>query len=247
MTDFLRSYPRAVIFDVYQTLVFIGPAPDDSEDRWAELWRASGAPGACPTLDEFAAGCREIVDREHRLARETGIAWPEVVWPEIILRAAPALCSMEQSTRDQWIFDHQMCLRMVQLAPGAAAVLSGLHRAGVVLGIASNAQAYTLRELQSLMARESLGFESFDPKFCVWSFACGFSKPAPYFFRILSARLVQGGIAPYEVLMVGDRIDNDILPARRLGWQTWHLSDVAPPGDGGSWLALGETLEKLQK
>jgi len=247
MTDSLRSYPRAVIFDVYQTLVLIGPAPGDAEDRWAGLWRVSGAPGARPTLEAFAADCREIVDREHRSARAIGIAWPEIVWSEIVLEALPALGEMEQSAREKWIFEHQMCLRTVQLAPGAATVLSGLRSAGVLLGIASNAQSYTLRELQSVLMPGSVGIESFDRKFCVWSFACGFSKPDPYFFRILSAMLAHRGIAPHDTLMVGDRIDNDILPTRRLGWQTWHLSDVAPPSDGGSWLALGETLEKLKK
>ncbi|MFY8215615.1 MAG: HAD family hydrolase [Chthoniobacterales bacterium] len=236
-----------MIFDVYQTIIRVGPAPDDAENRWVGLWSASGELGACPTLDTFAADCREIVDGEHRRARAAGIAFPEVVWPEVILRAVPSLVKMEKSVLDRWIFDHQMCLRTVELAPGAATVLSELHRSGALFGIASNAQSYTLRELQSVMVTGSDGFELFDPRFCVWSFACGFSKPDPYFFRILSARLAHRGIAPHETLMVGDRMDNDILPARGLGWQTWHLSDRAEPSDGGSWLALGETLEKLNK
>ena len=48
----------------------------------------------------------------------------------------------------------------------------------------------------------------------------GRSKPAPDLF--LSA-LDTLGCAPEEACMVGDRIDNDIRPAKRLGMKTVRL------------------------
>ncbi|HIQ00052.1 TPA: HAD family hydrolase, partial [Candidatus Bipolaricaulota bacterium] len=42
----------------------------------------------------------------------------------------------------------------------------------------------------------------------------GVAKPDPLFFRMILDGL---GLAPSEAVMVGDRLDHDILPARLLG------------------------------
>jgi putative hydrolase of the HAD superfamily len=106
------------------------------------------------------------------------------------------------------------------------------------LGIASNAQAYTGPELDAGLAEASLTSAVFAPDLVLWSWQLGFSKPDPYFFQVLLARLAARGIAPGEALMVGDRADNDIAPARAAGLMTWHLQ---AKGDGG-WAALGAAL-----
>lgn len=238
MTAPPRSYPKAVIFDVYQTILRVGPAPDDASERWRKLWAAAGADEACPTLDAFSIRCRRIVDAEHAWAKACGIEWPEVVWPEVLVRALPALAALENDARDQWVLDHQSCLRTLSPMPEMPNLLIELHRSDVVLGIASNAQAYTLRESDAVFDGLFHWREVFDLELCVWSYACGFSKPAPHIFMMLTARLLQRGIAPHEILMVGDRMDNDIMPARQFGWQTWHLCDQADPDYGGSGAAL---------
>ncbi len=45
----------------------------------------------------------------------------------------------------------------------------------------------------------------------------GVSKPDPEIFR---RALSRAGCAPHEAVMIGDRLDNDILPAKRLGMRT---------------------------
>jgi ribonucleotide monophosphatase NagD (HAD superfamily) len=63
----------------------------------------------------------------------------------------------------------------------------------------------------------------------------------PVLVQSSSARLRAQGIAPGETLMVGDRVDNDIAPARAQGWQTWRLGE----GDGmsgGDWVQLAAAL-----
>jgi len=57
---------------------------------------------------------------------------------------------------------------------------------------------------------------------------------------MLTARLEARGISPTETLMVGDRLDNDIEPARAFGWHTWLLAATKPTGGqlGGNWRDL---------
>ncbi|MBX7246420.1 MAG: HAD-IA family hydrolase [Candidatus Sumerlaeaceae bacterium] len=49
----------------------------------------------------------------------------------------------------------------------------------------------------------------------------GCEKPGQ---RIFELALEQAGVAPEQALMVGDRIDNDIIPAKRVGMKTLWLS-----------------------
>lgn len=46
---------------------------------------------------------------------------------------------------------------------------------------------------------------------------CGLRKPDPALFD-LAAR--KAGVPPDRIMMAGDRLDNDIAPAKRAGWQT---------------------------
>jgi HAD superfamily hydrolase (TIGR01549 family) len=47
--------------------------------------------------------------------------------------------------------------------------------------------------------------------------AWGYSKPAPEFFARISRT---AGLQPVEIIYVGDRLDNDVLPAHRAGMKT---------------------------
>jgi FMN phosphatase YigB (HAD superfamily) len=38
--------------------------------------------------------------------------------------------------------------------------------------------------------------------------------------------------------MVGDRLDNDIEPARAFGWQTWQLMSAKQNEHAGNWQDL---------
>jgi FMN phosphatase YigB (HAD superfamily) len=126
----------------------------------------------------------------------------------------------------------------LRLANGAAECLRQLNDRGVLLGIASNSQAYTLRELTTALHGPGLNLSMFDRELRFWSFENGFSKPDPHVFRILTARLETRGIRPAETLMVGDRLDNDIEPAQAQGWKTWHLVATRQSGPSGNWPQL---------
>ena len=109
--------------------------------------------------------------------------------------------------------------------PGAAEFLSGLQNRGLLTGIASNAQSYTLAEL----AAAGIDPSPFPPHLCFWSWQQGYSKPDPGVFQHLATQLATNhSIQPQEILMIGDRADNDIQPARSAGWKIWHFQGEWP-------------------
>ncbi len=93
---------------------------------------------------------------------------------------------------------------------GMIELLAALRAAGFSLGIVAN-QPLTLPAKLERLGMAGL-FDSADG-----SAALGLSKPDPRLFLAVCARL---GAAPADCLMIGDRIDNDIAPARLLGMRT---------------------------
>jgi putative hydrolase of the HAD superfamily len=230
---------RAVIFDIYGTLLELRPPPADADARWARLWRdALGRPVRLG-LSEFASACERLIAREHAAARTVGIEFPEVCWPAIAAEALPELACLSDAERDELLFHHAGLTHTVRLADGAAATLRLLRDSGRPLGIASNSQPYTIRELDLALSGAGLSTTIFRPELRFFSFEHGFSKPDPHVCRLLTARLRALGVKPSEILAVGDRLDNDIEPARAHHWQTWHLA----PQTGG-WEALRDWLQR---
>ena len=135
--------------------------------------------------------------------------------------------------------DHETGIRAAILGWDRECV--GLE-SGVEMGIASNAQPYTLRELEESLQKRRLSLAVFARELCFWSFEHGFSKPDPHVFRLLSARLRTRGVRPDETLMVGDRSDNDIEPAQGQGWQTWKLDSAREGANEGGWDRLREFI-----
>lgn len=237
--------PRAVLFDVYSTLLLVGPPPSDAEARWKRLWSTFLPQPPRWTRLEFSAACSQVIARRHSEARARGISWPEIQWPSVVIELIPELRQLSEPDQEEFIYAHIQTGRTLRLDPAAAATLQWLARRGTTLGVASNSQAYTLRELESELAGHALSLEIFQPELCFWSFQHGFSKPDPHVFQFLTARLEARGIAPSEALMVGDRSDNDIQPARRFGWQAWHVTAADSP-NGGPWGTLLSQFQSLR-
>lgn len=234
--------PGAVICDVYGTLLDVGPRPTNADLLWEQLWREHLGSTPRLALAALSANTTSRIDTEHARARATGIAHPEIDWSAILVEALPELGALDGASLDEFIRHHMSLSRTLRLMPGAAPALRALRERGVRLGIASNAQAYTLSELEDLLHPEHLGLSTFDPELRFWSFEHGYSKPDPRAFRWLALRLGRMGVSPEATLMVGDRPDNDLAPAALQGWRTWHLrTDGTGPG-AGSWSNLTEQL-----
>ena len=56
---------------------------------------------------------------------------------------------------------------------------------------------------------------------CLSSAEVGLEKPDPAIFDLA---LSQAGCSPPQAVMIGDRLDNDIRPARLLGWRTIRIA-----------------------
>ena len=236
---------RAVLFDIYGTLFRVGLPPADADAQWQRLFEETlGTPPPLNRL-HFAAACSRVVARRHETARARGIPYPEILWPAVVLEVVPQLRRLPAAGFRRFIYQQMQIGRHIELHPGVAPVLRMLRVRNCLLGLVSNAQAYTREELDVHLGRVGLAPDCFRTDLCFFSFEHGFAKPDPHVFQWATIRLESLGIGPAETLMVGDRLDNDIEPARAFGWQTWHLHSQAGDGrTGGSWEQLRAWLDQ---
>ena len=100
---------------------------------------------------------------------------------------------------------------LYDLYPDAGAALARLRAAGVRVAIAGNQPAGAERSVAPVVEPGDL---------VATSAAWGVSKPDPAFFARLLEEL---GLEAASVAYVGDRVDNDVLPAAQAGLFTVHL------------------------
>jgi FMN phosphatase YigB (HAD superfamily) len=198
---------RAVVFDVYGTLLEApagGVKPDPAADaRLREIIRAHGhEPPESPSMDLHHA-----VRRCHAAA---GHAHPEVdlrqLWRDLL-----GLGPDDDTTG--LVLEIEAAWHPARLMPGAADVLEELVAGGIPLGLLSNAQCNMLYDLGA-----PAGW--FEPDLTILSYRHRIAKPAPELFRLILERLAARGIAPAEVLMVGNDPLHDIAPAAAVGMRT---------------------------
>jgi len=235
---------RASVFDIYNTVLEVGPAPPDAEVRWSRLCRGLGEGDAAPSLAEFDARCREAIGSRRAIAQAGGIRFPEVFWPDITRAVFPALAALSEDLLDTFLYEHAQLARTARLMTGAGEALGELSRRGAILGLCSNCQPYTLRELGRALALAGLSPSLFDPQLCFYSFRAGFAKPDPAAFGRLEQDLAGRQIPLAEALFVGDSLDHDIHPAQSRGWRTWHLAAAAEGRPGGDWFRLLEFVRQ---
>ena len=153
---------RAAIFDVYGTLMEIGPPPPDPDASWRKLFQETfGTQPSFGWLD-YSAACKRVVERQHTDAKALGISFPEIVWPSIVREVIPAFSKLSSQAREEFIFQQVQIGRSLRLFPEAGRELKRLSDKGCALGIASNAQQYTLRELSEALSGSGTDFNLFD-------------------------------------------------------------------------------------
>jgi FMN phosphatase YigB (HAD superfamily) len=231
---------HAVIFDVYGTILEVAPGPSDAEERWVSLWHDLLAASPRLSLAAFSTACARVIARESSAAKSLGVPWPEIYWPDIVGEVLPEFGRFREPDRAEFLYRQAQIWHTVRRMPGAAEALRKVSDAGLLLGIASNAQPYAPREVERELAPVGLSLALFHRSLCFWSFEHGFSKPDPHVFRLLAMRLAALGVPPSQTSMVGDHLDNDVLPARAQGWRTWQVTTlpVQPGNSSGDWLQV---------
>lgn len=206
-----RAWPslhfRAVIFDVYGTLL-VAPAggvkPDPAADPGIrEILRSHEVdPPDSPTL-----ALHHAVRRHHAASPAEH---PEVdlreLWREVL--DLPPGTDTETMT-----IEIQNAWQPARPMPDAAATVACLARAGIAIGILSNAQCDTLAALGPVA-------DPIDPGLTILSYQHGIAKPSPALFRLMVERLAARGIRTEETLFVGNDPLHDIAPARAAGFAT---------------------------
>jgi len=202
---------KAVLFDVYETLLTGAPVADPEPGLRALLKEHRLDFPPHPRLID---ALRDAIAREHERSPDPH---PEIEIRELWRELLPGL-----GDPDRFALAAERVMRPVRKMPGAHEAIESAHAAGLTLGIVSNAQASTRHLLE-----EHLGGATrrFDPNLVVLSHAHLSAKPGPRLFEIALARLAIRGIAPADTLMIGDSPANDLEPARALGLRTHHFHD----------------------
>jgi FMN phosphatase YigB (HAD superfamily) len=163
------------------------------------------------------------------------------VTPFTLMAALGALIERGEDHRGVWdllgvpVPDLRPDVRASDLYPDALRCVRAVRSAGLVVGIAGNQPAGVVDQLAGL---------GFDADLVASSAVWGVQKPSSAFF----ARIVHElGMPAHAILYVGDRLDNDVVPASAVGMRTAFIRR-------GPWGALHarsaadlriETLDEL--
>jgi putative hydrolase of the HAD superfamily len=207
----MRFHPplRAILFDVYGTL----------------LRSSAGEMHPDPAM-------RALIEQAHARSPHP---FPEVDIREIHAAMHPALAPAEI---ERLAIVHEQTVNPVTAMPGAVETLRELSSRGLLLGLVSNAQFYTVPVMEGCLGEplENLGI---DPGLCILSYLERRAKPDVHLFEVARGRLLERGIQPAEVLYVGNDVRNDIDPAEAAGFRTTLFA-----GDESSLRLRGRSIEE---
>lgn len=110
----------------------------------------------------------------------------------------------------EWSPERRAKRQGIELRPGIDSVLRDLHVRGLKLGLAANQPAHVIANLEGLGIGDLFSHREVSGHH-------GFRKPDVRLFMRACEDL---GVEPEQCIMVGDRVDNDIVPAKLLGMRT---------------------------
>ena len=189
-------------------------------EAWRRALRESGGTFSDAAFDEEYAACRAAQDRSFRVRLSTAFLGPD-----------PDLAALEARASRYWHYP-----------PGALhadvmPTLEALRGAGYRLGVIAN---------QPSQVRTALQRDGLVPYFETWGVSddLGLHKPDPALFL---RTLELAGAPPVRTVMVGDRLDYDMVPAKAAGMRTvWVLRGEAPDDPTPAQLAIPDaTIQDL--
>lgn len=198
---------KAVLFDLFQTLVRYEPPREETESRVLHEFGIDVSPEALSrplvVADEFiyneiarrplsARTPEEVtalyVEHQDILLREAGIAYDKKL-------TLTMLGKMRETKMELVLFD--------DVAPA----LDALKKRGLILGMISNVEQDMSRTFARLRLTDWL-------QIMVTSQEAGANKPNPLIFKYALEKI---GVPPSEALFVGDQYQVDVMGARAAG------------------------------
>lgn len=245
---------RAVIFDIYGTLIisgsgdvgggdvgggdvdggdvdggFIGRVSliDDGDER--EVGVGGGLRPAIPVTAATAEAFRSEVAAFHAATSLPPGERAEVdaleVWRRLLASRGRGDLATDPWSVAELAAEFESRTNPTWPMPGAAVALEALAGRPLALGIVSNAQAFTLPLIEDLVGGP-LSSSAFDLDLCLFSYRYRRAKPSPSLFRTLRAALRRRGISASEAVYVGNDMLNDVWAAGRAGLRTvWFAGD----------------------
>ncbi len=227
---------RCIAFDFYGTMFISGVGDigiDEEQDtRHASFFEAALSDSGF-IVNSQTAGVRGIelfqktINRHINQKKDEGIEHPEPdiisVWLDVLNELSEkslisGAVSKERAIR--FAIEFEFRVNRVWPFPGLVQVLTKLLERGYTLGIISNSQFYTPLAFSAIIGKSPKEF-GFDPDLLNWSYVSGLKKPDIRFYKLFTETLAQSkGLTPEEVLYVGNDIQKDIYPAKRLGMKT---------------------------
>jgi FMN phosphatase YigB (HAD superfamily) len=261
----VRLGVRAVLWNVYGTLLAIPQGEllfehptafvmSNALDKtiqefkmWASMSRKPGQPS------EYMQTIYSQILSEQRSVPGGGERHPEVcserVWEAILKRLlqkdykfdAGFFGSLNEFSRKVAYFFHAS-LQGTACYEGAAQAMRAVHDAGLAQGLLADGQCFTTVQLQRGLSKqddEAKLDELLTDGLTVLSCDVRGRKPSERLFRQALETLTAQGIGADEVLHVGSRVQQDLVPARRLGMKTALFA-----GDKASLQATPEQLKE---
>ena len=220
MRNNLEHAVKCVLFDIYGTLFISGSgdigAARHSRKETLELKNLLVENHVRKEPDEILRAFFETIEKHHNLQKKKGIDYPEVeidrVWMEV-------LGSKDRAAVRDFAIRFELIANPVYPMPNLKATLSAFRKNGTPMGIISNAQFFT-PYLFSLFLQADMDQLGFDPGLVFFSYQWGYAKPSLFLHRKALEKIRTDGLAPDSLLVVGNDMLNDILPASRIGFST---------------------------
>ena len=210
----------AMLFDVYGTLLISGAGDIGLNRRPIErIGDLQGLLKRC-AIDRTPKSLVDALDRTienaHRIRRQQGIDYPEVdivqVWQQV-------LGIDDISSVKDFALEYELLINSAYPMPGFEELLLACKTRKMPMGIISNAQFYTVDVLERFLGA-TLGRRGFDQRLLFFSWREGYAKPSSVMFKRAKTVLVDMGIPAASVLVVGNDMRNDVLPASSVGFKT---------------------------
>lgn len=223
---------RAVLFDLYGTLIHVRTDEEDLTRLWKPLSLFYAYHGALYTPQELRKAYREGVRQTEATARaHTGVDDPEIRLEDVFraLFMEKGARVTPETLRCVGGMFRACSTDIAQLYPGAGQLIDDLRAAGKTVVLLSNAQRiFTEPEMRMLGL-----YDRFDKVYI--SSDWGVKKPAAEYFQYALRAL---DLPPEQVAMVGNSTHDDMRTAHALGLHTCHLNTDNEPTPDFCDLAL---------